>query len=182
MPVEIRDIISPEEIRGSLQVIRASFRTVAEELGLTERNCPAHASFITLDKLNELNKMARFTGLYHDLRQIGFVAIEKNDNGVYYLDKLSVLPRHRHRGYGKRLVEYVLTRVREEGGSRVSLGMIDSHKVLKDWYIKLGFRVTGTKKFDHLPFTVCFMDYSFSGEQLQHHIADIGAGRPGDDQ
>ena len=182
MAIEIRDIINPGEIRSSLEVIRASFRTVAEELGLTEGNCPAHASFITLDKLNELNKRAHFTGLYQGGRQVGFVAIEKADNGVYYLDKLSVLPQHRHKGYGKRLVEYVLTWVKEEGGSRVSLGMIDSHTVLKEWYEELGFRVTGTKKFDHLPFTVCFMDYSFSGEQVHHHIADIGTGRPGYDQ
>ena len=182
MAVEIRDIISPAEIRGSLQVIRDSFRTVAEELGLTERNCPAHASFITLDKLNELNKRAHFAGFYHDGRQVGFVAIEQADNGVFYLDKLSVLPQHRHKGYGKRLVKYVLTRVKEEGGSRVSLGMIDSHTVLKGWYVKLGFRVTGTKKFAHLPFTVCFMECGLSGEQVQHHITDIGPGRPGYDQ
>ena len=161
MAVEIRDIGSPAEIESSLQVIRASFRTVAEEMGLTERNCPSHPSFITLDKLTALSKKARCTGLFLDGMQAGFVAMEKAEHGVYYLDKLSVLPQHRHRGFGKKLVECVLARVKEEGGSTVSLGMIDSHTVVKEWYGKLGFRVTGTKKFDHLPFTVCFMDYTF---------------------
>jgi len=40
--------------------------------------------------------------------------------------------------------------------------MINESTILKNWYKKLGFRETGTKNFEHLPFTVCFMDMNLS--------------------
>jgi ribosomal protein S18 acetylase RimI-like enzyme len=154
----IREINSAADTATSLNVIRSSFRTVARELKLTRKNSPTHPSFITLQRLLEQKKKARFFGLFEDGVQVGFVAIEKADGNVYYLEKLSVLPDRRHRGHGSKLVEFVAGYVKKAGGDKVSLGMIDSQKVLKDWYRSLGFRETGTKKFEHLPFTVCFMD------------------------
>jgi ribosomal protein S18 acetylase RimI-like enzyme len=92
--------------------------------------------------------------------QVGFVAIEKADDKVYYLDKLAVLPEYRHKGYGGKLVEFVSNFVKKHNGQKVSLGMINESTVLKKWYQKLGFKETGTQSFEHLPFTVCFMEKS----------------------
>ncbi len=164
MPIEIREINEKKDLENSLEVIRVSFQTVARELNLTPQNCPSHSSFITFEKLDDLKKKARLFGLFADDKQISFVAIEKAGDRLYYLDKLAVLPEQRHRGYGRKLVEYVLSEVKKAGGSRVSLGMIDNYTVLKEWYKSLGFMETGTKKFDHLPFTVCFMDRDLSGQ------------------
>jgi ribosomal protein S18 acetylase RimI-like enzyme len=159
---EIREINSTTDIGNSLKVIRSSFRTVARELKLTRKNSPTHPSFLTLERLLELQKKARFFGLFENGIQVGFVAIEKADANVYYLDKLAVLPDHRHHGHGKKLVEFVVEYVKKSGGEKVSLGMIDSQSILKSWYQSLDFRETGTKKFEHLPFTVCFMDRAVS--------------------
>jgi GNAT superfamily N-acetyltransferase len=156
--VEIKEITDDSDLKTSLQVIRDSFITVAQELNLTKENCPAHSAFTTREKLLELQKKTDLFGLFKDGMQVGFVAIEKAEGGVYYLDKLSVLPEHRHMGYGKKLVKFVIDRVKKHGGEKVSLGIIDSHAVLKEWYRSLGFRETGTKKFEHLPFVVCFME------------------------
>jgi diamine N-acetyltransferase len=156
--VKIKRINSQKDIENSVEVIRGSFKTVALEFGLNEDNCPTHPSLITLDKLLELRKKAELFGLFLDDRQVGFVAVEKADGGVYYLDKLSVLPDYRHKGYGKKLVEFVVNYVEKHKGQKVSLGMINESTVLKDWYKQLGFRETGTKNFEHLPFTVCFME------------------------
>jgi ribosomal protein S18 acetylase RimI-like enzyme len=76
------------------------------------------------------------------------------------MDKLAVLPEYRHKGYGRRLVEFVLDDVKRHKGERVALGIINESTVLKNWYIGNGFAETGTKKFEHLPFTVCFMEKS----------------------
>jgi diamine N-acetyltransferase len=155
---KIESISKRQGLECSVAVIRDSFKTVAVEFGLNESNCPTHPSLITLDRLLELGNRAEMFGLFLDDSQIGFVAIEKADGGVYYLDKLAVLPEYRHQGYGRKLVEFVVDHVAERAGEKVSLGMIDESIVLKNWYKELGFEETGTKKFDHLPFTACFMD------------------------
>ncbi|HEX7365408.1 MAG TPA: GNAT family N-acetyltransferase [Dehalococcoidia bacterium] len=156
--VKIKSIKKQQGLERSVEVIRDSFKTVAVEFGLNESNCPTHPSLITLDKLLELSNRAELYGLFQDDRQVGFVAIEKAGGGVYYLDKLAVLPEYRHHGCGRKLAEFVVNFIAEQAGQKVSLGMIDESTVLKNWYRGLGFEETGTKKFDHLPFTVCFMD------------------------
>ncbi|MCX6005195.1 MAG: GNAT family N-acetyltransferase [Chloroflexi bacterium] len=160
--VEIREVNSTTDIGNSLRVIRDSFRTVAREFKLTRKNNPTHPSFITRERLSDLQKKARFFGLFENGNQVGFVAVEKADGNVYYLDKLAVLPHHRHQGHGKKLVEFVVEYVKKNGGEKVSLCMIDSHRVLKSWYQSLGFSETATKKFEHLPFVVCFMERAVS--------------------
>ena len=155
---EIREIENGPDLKNSVAVIRNSFQTVAIEFGLNELNCATHPSLMTLDKLLELEKKARLFGLFLNDVQVGFVAVEKADDSLYYMDKLAVMPEHRHKGYGRKLVEFVLDYAKKNKGEKVSLGMIDGSEVLKNWYQQLGFEVIGTKNFEHLPFTVCFME------------------------
>jgi len=164
MRVEIREITEERDLNSSVGVIRTSFETVARELHLTQQSCPNHPSFMTLEKLNDFRTKARLFGLFSNGEQIGFVAMEKADEQHYYLDRLAVLPGYRHHGYGKKLVELIIERVIGAGGSNISLGMIDNHTVLKEWYKSLGFIETGARKFEHLPFTVCFMERDLSGK------------------
>jgi len=155
----IREITAPSEFPGSAKVIRDSFRTVAEEFGLTRENCPSHPSFMTVRWLREQNgKGVKFFGLFEDERQIGFVAVEKADDGPWWVEKLAVLPAHRHGGNGAKLIGCALDYVRKRGGETVCLGMINEHTVLKNWYLSLGFRAVSTRSFPGLPFTVCFME------------------------
>lgn len=158
----IKEISGRRGLENSVGVIRDSFKTVALEFGLNKDNCPTHPSLITLDKLLQLKEKAKLFGLFLNDEQVGFVAVEKSDNGVYYLDKLAVLPKCRHQGYGVQLVEFVVSYVKKQGGQKISLGMINESKVLKNWYKKLGFKEVGTKNFEHLPFAVCFMDKGLS--------------------
>jgi ribosomal protein S18 acetylase RimI-like enzyme len=156
---KIREITG-DNLDESVQIIRRAFGTVAVELGLTKKNCPDHPAFITYEQLSQLKlKGLRFFGLFVNNRQIGFVAVEKVDDTLYYLEKLAVLPGYRHQGHGRELVKFVIDHVKNKGGEKLSLGMIDKHTVLKNWYKEIGFREISTKEFEHLPFTVCFMDF-----------------------
>jgi len=155
----ITEVSDDNELNNSVRVIKNSFRTVADEFDLAIENCPAHPSFVTIQQLKELkSKGLRLFGLFLGADQVGFVAVEKANDTLYYMDKLAVLPEYRHRGYGTELVAFVLDYIRNRGGQKLSIGMIDEHKVLKDWYGKLGFAVISMTKFPHLPFTVCFME------------------------
>lgn len=157
---EITEIFADQDLSEVTEVIRRSFLTVAEELGLTRENAPTNPAFIDDDNLKK--SMGRGLKLFSTIQEgtiIACVGIEpSNERDVYYLERLAVLPEHRHRGIGSRVMEYALARIREHGGRRVSIGIIDENERLKAWYSRHGFIEKGRKTFQHLPFTVCFME------------------------
>lgn len=153
----IREISNAASIAESALVIRNSFRTVARDFNLTKENCPTHSSFTTAAALHVSKGKMEFFGGFLGGEQIGFVALEKAGEKLYYMERLA-MPRYRHRGYGTSLVEFIANRVWAAGGGKISIGIIDESLVLKNWYKRLGFNETSTRKFGHLPFTVCFME------------------------
>lgn len=163
-PVEIRVFAPGADLTASVAVIRAAFAPVAAEFGLTPENCAHNAAFITGEKMEELRaKGAVCIGLFEGGAQVGFVAVERATGeagaaGGWFLERLAVLPEKRHLGYGTRLLDAAFDYVRARGGTKVLLGMIDRHTVLKRWYEACGFTATGTKDYPHLPFTVGFME------------------------
>jgi GNAT superfamily N-acetyltransferase len=161
--LSIREITSESELRNSARVVRNAFRTVALDLNLTRENSPNHPSFITTRRLRaDRNRGVKFFGLFLEGRQIGCVAVEKADAALYYVERLAVLPASRHRGYGKRLMELAFEYIRTNGGTKISIGIINEQTILKNWYEGLGFKEISTREFAHLPFTVCFMEREIS--------------------
>jgi ribosomal protein S18 acetylase RimI-like enzyme len=106
----------------------------------------------------EKDKGVVMYGAYRDNACVGFVAVEKANDDVFYMERLAVLPEYRHNGYGRELIGFVTDYVGNNGGKKVSIGIINENRRLKDWYISCGFVETGTRKFEHLPFEVCFME------------------------
>jgi ribosomal protein S18 acetylase RimI-like enzyme len=151
--------VTPAMLDDCAKVIRESFITVANDFNLTRENAPTNPAFIEGDTLNKMyeKNISMFTVYKSDV-QIGFVAIEKADDTLYYMEKLAILPEYRHKGYGIKVMDFVMRFVKSRGGKRVSIGIINENTVLKNWYISYGFRETGTKTYPHLPFTVCFME------------------------
>lgn len=155
--------VTDDALDNNVEIIRCAFGTVAVELKLTRENCPTHPSFITISQLSELRiKGLKFFGLFAGDRQVGFVAVEKASDTIYYMEKLAVLPEYRHKGYGRELVRFVIDYVRNHGGKKLSIGIIDKQTVLKNWYKEMGFKEIAAKEFEHLPFTVCFLDMEIS--------------------
>ncbi len=142
-----------------VKVIRDSFITVANEFNITRENAPTNPAFMEIESLQAMKqKGIDIYGAYIEKILIGLVAIEKSNESLYFMEKLAVLPEYRHNGYGLRLINFVVETVREAGGEKISIGIINENKVLKDWYIKNGFSETGIKQFPHLPFSVCFLE------------------------
>jgi len=147
------------DLERCVSVIRKSFSDVAKEFGLTKENCPTHTSFITIQNLQYHwdNGFLMF-GYYLDNNIIGYVSLENKDNGVFKLHNLGVLPEHRHKGYGKQLLDFCKMKVKESNGNRITIGIIEENTVLKNWYAANGFVHICTKLFDHLPFTAGYME------------------------
>ena len=152
--------VTCQELDACAAVIRKAFSTVAAEFGLTFQSCPTNGAYITAQRLRceRQNGVLQY-GLYREGRLAGFVALERKDNAVYVLEKLSVLPKYRHRGCGTALLDFAKIMVSQLGGGRITIGIIEQNVVLKCWYQAQGFVSTGTATFPHLPFTVEFLEY-----------------------
>lgn len=150
--------LDEKHIAQSAELIRQSFKTVADEFGLTEKNAPTNAAFLQDDKLLEdLGSGIAMFGLFENSAQVGFMELKQKDKDTFYLEKLAVLPSCRHKGYGKLLLTYAKDYVKSLHGRSISIGIIYENKILLQWYKEYGFKITDTKQFLHLPFNVCFM-------------------------
>jgi ribosomal protein S18 acetylase RimI-like enzyme len=163
MKLTFKQMNTQQELTESANVIRESFATVAEQLGLTQDNAPTNPAFIETRHLQNMRKKGiKMLGVFYAQVQIGFVAIEKKPGNSFYMERLAVLPNYRHKGFGRRIVEYVADYIAGQGGEAVLIGVINEHEVLKAWYRTLGFVDLRTERFAHLPFVVCYMEKNCS--------------------
>jgi len=139
-------------------LIRNSFRDVAEKFALTAEDCPKFPAFNAKERVEgDFEKGLKYYILEENGRACGCVVLEKASLEVCYLGRLAVLAQHRNKGFGQALVNHLFEQAQKIGIRRVEIGIISKHRKLKNWYKKFGFIEKGTKKFDHLPFTVAFM-------------------------
>ncbi len=158
MKVFISEVKASDLLR-CLDVIRQSFKTVADDFGLTYENCPGHTSFITPDVLDaQMNRGWHMYALYAEEDIIGYMSVSKESDDSCELHNLAVLPEYRHNGFGKLLLDHAKEAVKSLGGNTIKISIIEENTVLKNWYIANGFVHTGTKKFDHLPFTSGYLE------------------------
>lgn len=155
----ITKVNSSEQLNICLDIIHKSFQTVADEMNLIKDNCPSYTAFMPIEKLISQfeNNTPMFLYQYNGCFA-GYFSLSINDDSVE-LNNLAVLPEYRHLGIGKELVDYAITYSKNIlGANKIKIGIVEENTILKEWYEKIGFVHTGTKKFEHLPFTVGFME------------------------
>ena len=81
------------------------------------------------------------------------------DESEFYLDTVSVSPSYQGKGYGRKLVEAVCLRAREQEHRRIALLVDLDNTDAKRLYEKLGFRVDYTK--------------SIGGEDYFHMVREL---------
>lgn len=144
----------------ALDVIQESFFAVAAEFGITRENCPNHTSFITFNDLETKMQLGWYMfGVFEGEKLVGYASLS-DEGDAYELHNLAVLPEYRHKGYGKMLIDHAKEKVRELQGQKITIGIIEENKVLKNWYLENGFVHIEAKKYEHLPFTVGLMEWS----------------------
>lgn len=168
----IRELLAEQELRDSAAVIRAAFRTVADDFGLTTENCPSHTAFTTDEQhLARVADGVRVFAIYRDDRQVAVAGLLSMDGQKFELKNLAVLPEYRHLGYGRQLVNHLCRCAKAAGGSVAHIGIINENVVLKHWYLMQGFVELGSKRFPHLPFTVCWMEKPLEEIEDEMHSA-----------
>lgn len=152
-------VTTENQLDTCLNIIHKSFQTVADDMNLTKENCPSHTAFMPLEKLQNQFENGNPMFLYeYNNKFIGYFSLSINDNSVE-LNNLSVLPEYRHLGIGKKIINYAVDYSKNTlGVNKIKIGIVEENAILKEWYKTLGFVHTGTRKFEHLPFTVGFME------------------------
>ena len=160
--IKIRDATA-KDVELLADIIRKSFRDVAIRFSLTPENCPKHPSNCTAAWVeSDRNRGVRYFIASRNDEPIGCVGLESPNSDLCYLERLSVLPEMRRRGYGRALTLHALKSAKAVGAKQVSIGIIADHVELKNWYSKIGFVEAGTKIFEHLPFEVAFMKFDIN--------------------
>jgi N-acetylglutamate synthase-like GNAT family acetyltransferase len=154
-------INSENDLSAIVNVLNVSHDTIAKDFGFTKDNNPTNNAFINESTLRtQLNKGIDLYAMSLDNKLIGCIAIEKSakEADTFYIEKVSIIPKFRNHGYGIKLMDFAITKIKELGCKVVSIALIDSNIKLKKWYLSQGFIETGSKDFEHLPFRVCFMN------------------------
>lgn len=87
-----------------------------------------------------LRKGGRVFMMYVRDQAVGCVALVPNGNGVYELSKMSVAPRMRGRGLGRKLLEYTIEQARLLGAKSLFLGSNTRLENAVHLYEAMGFR------------------------------------------
>ncbi|QKF82353.1 GNAT family N-acetyltransferase [Halarcobacter ebronensis] len=143
-------------------IISKANKDIANKFSLDINNCPKHPSFYTTQwVLSDMQRQEEYFLYKKDKEVVACVAFENPREEVGYLNRLSVIPSYRHKGIGEELVKYIFEYAKSKNIKRLSIGIIAEHQVLKQWYIKLGFKESNKKSFPHLPFEVLYMNIYF---------------------
>ena len=161
---ELPDIIrhmSMEEVQECVDVIRAAFKTVADDLGFTEENAPRFTAFATDDRRIYYQFSEEHKPMYVYLKGdkiVGYYSLAVLNEDEIELNNLAVLPEYRHCGIGRKLLEDCFSRAKALGAKKLRIGIVEENQVLRKWYESNGFTHLGTMKFDFFPFTCGYME------------------------
>ena len=149
-----------DDLKECADVIRRSFRTVADQFGFTEENTPGFTAFsVTQEELLRQTEQEQriMYGYREDGRIIGFYALSLHGEAECELHNLCVLPEYRHKEIGRKMLEHAFFTARQNRCTKMHIGIVEENRTLRRWYEQFGFIHTGTEKFDFFPFTCGYM-------------------------
>ena len=148
------------DLSACADVIRRSFRTVADEFGFTEQNAPRFTAFAMTEERLLWHMDGEHRIMYLDEEDgmpCGYYSLLLRGEGACELGNLSVLPEYRHKGIGGRLLAHAMERAKEQDCRVMEFSIVEENTVLRNWYESSGAVHTGTEKYDFFPFTGGYM-------------------------
>ena len=97
-------------------------------------------------------------GYKNEEEVIGCAGYSYYKDKTYFIERLAVLPEYRHLGIGKKLMAFVEGKIRESGGEKAEIHVVDKNAVLREWYEKMGFVEIRVDEIKTLPFNSCVME------------------------
>ena len=112
-------------------------RFVRTQVFITEQECPPELEW------DEHEAMSRHIVGYEDGRPIAAArwrTVSFEGRLAAKLERFAVLPEHRRKGYGRRLVTFVMDDARKAGFSTF---VLHAQRYLEDFYVSFGFKRVG---------------------------------------
>lgn len=152
--------INKSDIPECVNVIRQSFLTVAQEFNFTVENAPRFTAFAANEErlLCQYEQHRPMYGYFENEKIVGYFSLEIKDNGECELNNLCVLPEYRHKKIGSKLLSCAFEQAIKRNCTKMTIGIVEENKALRQWYEDNGFGHTGTQKFEIFPFTCGYME------------------------
>lgn len=152
----IIEVETAEQIAVVTGIINRSFQTVADEFLFTKETVPGFPAYISIEKISGQIRDGLNMYLYEEGdRNVGCIGICFSDgaNGCK-VERLAVIPEFRHRGIGKKLMEFIENKAKLMNEETLQLEIVHENSILKNWYSANGFVELRIDTYDHLPFKV----------------------------
>jgi ribosomal protein S18 acetylase RimI-like enzyme len=161
---ELVPIRSGDQVEVVTDVINRSFLTVAKDFGFTKESVSHFPAFIGKEVLEkQIHNGLQMFGFISEDTCIGCIGIKReDDNGLYKIERLAVLPERRHNAIGRTLMDFAVKEIRKEGGKRAVVEIVNENTQLKNWYIGQGFLEIRIDTYERLPFTVGVLEKDLS--------------------
>ena len=133
IPVNIRPYL-PEDEPGVILVVKASYDTLGYTMDFNEFDSDLASIPATYQGIG-----GEFWVLEDDGLIAGCVGVTREDAGRCELHRLYLLPSHRGRGFGGKLIETVVSWCREKGCRELYLWSDLKFTAAREVYIRCGF-------------------------------------------
>ena len=144
-------------------ILNKAFMTVAIQYNFTKETVerfPAFMESVVID--NQLKNGLKMYGYKEDNKIVGCAGYSFYNDKVYMIERLGTLPEYRHKGIGKKLMEFIENKIRKNGGKIAEIHVVDINEVLIEWYKNKNYKQIRTDKlYDgerKLPFNSCVMN------------------------
>ena len=155
----MENIIGIDDSRLITDILNRSFMTVAMQFNFTKENAPHFVAFIGPDVIeNNLKNGLKMYGYSLNDTIIGCAGYSHHKDSAYFIERLAVLPEHRHMGVGRKLMEFAEGKIKEHGGTMAEVHVVDINTILIEWYKKLGYKEIRVDEIKSLPFNSCVMN------------------------
>lgn len=136
IPVTIRPYL-PEDHPGVISTVKASYDSLGYTMDFNEFDCD-------LDSIPETyqDSGGEFWVLEDDGLVAGCIGVTCEDTERCELHRLYLLPSHRGRGFGRKLIETVVSWCRENGCREIFLWSDLKFEAAREVYIRCGFSPT----------------------------------------
>lgn len=151
--------VKDEDLPKCLETIHSAFAVNSERFGFTRENYPASGAFMELnDLIRAKEKGVHMYAAWVDGIIVGYVQLEKRQNGEYSFQKFAVLPEYQKLGIGRALVAFCKNKASIYGGKKIKLLMVYKNESLREFYISNGFVLKETRTDAAHPFLCGIME------------------------
>ena len=144
-------------------ILNKAFMTVALQFNFTKETVERFPAFMKSDIIdNQLKNGLKMYGYKEDNKIVGCVGYSLFNDKIYMIERLGTLPEYRHKGIGRKLMEFIENKIRKNGGEIAEIHVVDINEVLIEWYKNKNYKQIRTDKlYDwerKLPFNSCVMN------------------------